>query len=307
MKETLFCLVYAITRRMALVAVLVVWIAVLANGQAAAQSNGQATTQKPSATTSKAPVTGSGTPGIVPVWTGTATIGDSHVQDDGSTVSVGLPMNVKGVVNVSGPINAIDRNGGIAVLAGNGGVGVRGQGTTMGVQGQGDTGIKGDGTRYGIHGSGAAGVFGEGSGSGVFGSSSNLGVLGQSDSGIGVKGTSISGAGVESFSNTVGARVWGGSMVGVRGVSDLVGIAGAIRDSGTPINFPEVPDVPISFPATSVGVVGNCVRPNSAGCMGIYGYAKTGSGFAHGIVGETDSLIDGAGVIGVTKGNGQGV
>jgi Chaperone of endosialidase len=41
--------------------------------------------------------------------------------------------------------------------------------------------------------------------------------------------------------------------------------------------------------------------------MGIYGYAKTESGFAHGIVGETDSLIDGAGVIGVTKGNGQGV
>jgi hypothetical protein len=172
MKETLFCLVHAITRRMALVAVLVVWIAVLTNGQAAAQSNGQATTQKPSATTSKAPVTGSGTPGIVPVWTGTATIGDSHVQDDGSTVSVGLPMNVKGVVNVSGPINAIDRNGGIAVLAGNGGVGVRGQGTTMGVQGQGDigvqgqgdTGIKGDGMRFGVHGSGAAGVYGQGVG-----------------------------------------------------------------------------------------------------------------------------------------------
>jgi hypothetical protein len=74
-----------------------------------------------------------------------------------------------------------------------------------------------------------------------------------------------------------------------------------------------VPATAIVFPATQVGVVGNCGTSTGApltnnGCIGIYGFGSAASGFAHGIVGETDFPgVDGAGVIGSTSGGGQGV
>jgi hypothetical protein len=282
-------------------------------------------------------VQGSGTAGTVPVWTGTTTIGNSHIQDNGNTLTLTEPIsggvNVSGAVNVSGPVNAADGSGDIAILAGNGGVGVRGQGSTIGVQGQGETGIEGDGTRYGVHGSGAvgvfghtdtfngAGVYGEGPRSGVFGLSPLYGVLGQSDQGLGVLGESSGGTGVEGTTDSgVGVRGQSTSGIGVTGHSTnnhgltgstdglaggTAGVAGFGLQMGVGV-FGSAGTSAIISPVNQVGVVGTCTNLNG-GCEGIYGYANPSSGFGHGVVGETSFGPDGAGVIGITHSTGQGV
>jgi hypothetical protein len=214
---------------------------------------------------------------------------------------------VNGVLDVFGPINASDGNGGIAVLAGNGGVGVRGQGTTVGVQGQGSTGVRGDGTVEGVYGTGIRGVYGEGTVTGVHGFSPEIGgkgVFAESMGGLGLKAVShtsgccVGGVGIESFGEVNGIQAWG-HFEGVRGVSSKIGILGQIRDPNTPIIPNSVPLPPIINGNLTAGVVGNCVLP-SVGCTGIYGYGRAGSGFAHGIVGETGGP-NGAGVIGLAN------
>jgi hypothetical protein len=218
-------------------------------------------------------------------------------------------INVVGAANVSGPVNATDGQGDIAVLAG-GGAGVRGQGSAFGVLGTGvgtsSVGVKGEGEVYGVHGSGQLGVFGIGQASGVEGDSSRFGVLGNGGH-AGVKGVTASGRGVEAWSNSTGVQAWG-ALEGVKGVSYHVGIVGAILDPGVPVLEYNLPDVPYGFPDTSAGVVGNCVRTTVSGCIGIYGRGNAVSGFAHGIVGETFfNGSDSAGVIGIEYGGGQGV
>src|SRR5713226_8489055 len=108
------------THRMASMVVLVGGMAFLSNGLASAQ------------------VSGSGTPGTVPVWTGDGTmLTDSHVQDNGTTVNMSLPLQV---TLGSGPALLGSGGNGVGVVGfssnGNGVFGSTG-GTQAGVQGNG--------------------------------------------------------------------------------------------------------------------------------------------------------------------------
>lgn len=101
------------------------------------------------------PPSGSGTPGTVPVWTGTATLGDSRITS-GATVSVAAPLRVNG-----GSEDAI-------VGTTDGATGVTGFASGTGVLGfsTGFSGVTGITNDSGI----SAGVFGMGPTLGVFGS-----------------------------------------------------------------------------------------------------------------------------------------
>jgi hypothetical protein len=273
------------------------------SGYAAAQQSGNVL----------GPVQGSGTPGTVPLWTGSgSTLTNSHIQDNGSRIHVGLPLS------------ANNNTGDAANIASNG-TGVFGKGSKIGVTGQGNMGVQATGTTYGVHASATAGVGVYGAGTsgataGVFGESSNpsegIGVVGQNLSGgIGVRAvqrippgtTSVGNFGVESFSDSIGVSAWG-PYIGVKGASDNAGVVGQIRDPAVPVTSPDPPITPLKQPYP-VGVVGNCVKSSGLGCAGIYGYANVDSpnAFAHGVVGETDYGPDGAGVIGITHSTGQGV
>src|SRR5262245_59856233 len=85
--------------RMPPIVVLVAGIAFSMNGLAAAQGNSQ---KPPDAPANKASsVQGSGTLGTVPVWNGTTSLGDSHIQS-GTQVTVNVPLQVSGTVFGSG-------------------------------------------------------------------------------------------------------------------------------------------------------------------------------------------------------------
>src|SRR5713226_346712 len=131
----------SMTRRIASVAVLVGGILLLMNGQAAGQ------------------VTGSGTSGTVPVWTGDGTVlTDSRIQDNGSIVTVQLPVQVSGTVSGTGSSGpGIDGNS-------SGGQGVRGTTSAdppfAGVEGY-SASPGGRGVEGGASGPGGYGVLGE--------------------------------------------------------------------------------------------------------------------------------------------------
>jgi len=167
-------------------------------------------------------VKGSGTPGTIPVWTGTGTtLTDSHIQDDGTDVSVNLPVHVF----VGGAETAIQANSqsgpfgvfGTAGSSANGTTGVGGEasaqsGITFGVQGfaHSPDGVGIQGNNY-AGGTGVSGFSLEGSnGQGVAGFGSFTGVtgVGSAETSWGVKGFTdgVNGVGVEGFSGNVGVR-----------------------------------------------------------------------------------------------------
>ena len=127
--------------RIASSVVLVGGIVLLMNAQSAAQG-----------------VTGSGTPGTLPVWTGDGTMQtDSHVQDNGASVNFGLPIAASG--SGSGP-----------AVFGSGGVGVGINGISTGSHGI--VGSTSDPNSSGVYGSTS------GSGNGVTGQGVLFGVGG---------------------------------------------------------------------------------------------------------------------------------
>jgi endosialidase-like protein len=102
------------------------------------------------------PVKGSGIPGTIPVWTGTgSTLADSHVQDNGTDVTVNLPLRVSGSDNApavdgfssdgigvvghsvtnDGVVGSTEGPTGQARVAGTDAVGVEGVGSSVGVRG----------------------------------------------------------------------------------------------------------------------------------------------------------------------------
>src|SRR5688572_4202264 len=90
------------------------------------------------------PVQGVGTPGTVPVWTGTTTLGDSHIQS-GAAVTISAPLQVSGTATLDG-------GGGNIAVAGSQGTGLSGSGTQRGLTGTGPTGVYGSGNNAGVHG-----------------------------------------------------------------------------------------------------------------------------------------------------------
>jgi hypothetical protein len=253
-----------------------------------------------------AQVTGSGTPGTVPVWTGDGTmLTDSRIQDSGSLVTVQVPVNVSGAVGVMGPISADDGSGNTAVLAGGlPGVGVGGQGN-IGVQGQSSSG------------SGVKGI-----------SSSGTGVSGVSTSGTGVQGQLGAGFGPLPPAGVVGtcsaqqncfgiygeAQVASGFGHGIVGASNIgpdgAGVLGANSANGQGVRG----DSP-----GGTGVQGHSNAPDGAGvngyntastgpAYGVLGTSAGGTGVAGfgsfaGVNGGTDSAA-GIGVIGYNNGGG---
>jgi hypothetical protein len=171
-------------------------IALLMSGQAAGQE------MRTAAAPPSVGVNGSGTPGTVPLWTGSGrTLTDSHIQDSGSAVTVQLPVQVSG-----GPNGVFAR----ATDA---------TGITFGVQGISDS----------IN------------GVGVQGSSPNNGVVGIGQSGNGVVGvgTATTGLtfGVQGFSNSPGGvgvqgSSPGNAVVGINQTCDSSGCTSTTGNAG---------------------------------------------------------------------------
>lgn len=116
-------------------------------------------------------VTGSGTTGTIPVWTGTSKLGNSKILQNGNEVFIGgmvtgYTFSVKGASGIAGYATSAS------------GSGVEGFSTDgTGVSGSSSTNDAVSGT--------------SGSGTGVYGAStSGIGILGGSTSNNGVKGTS---------------------------------------------------------------------------------------------------------------------
>ena len=153
-------------------------------------------------------VTGSGTTGTLPVFTGSSKIGNSVISQSGSNVTVNDTLIVKGAVQSH---SAADMG---VDASSNSNIGVLGQsGTSTAVEGLSTSsfGVKGlSNTGVGVEGEGGPANFGvEGiskSSSGVVGfSTSGFGVEGNSNSNVGVSGTSTSFRGVQGNSSSKSA------------------------------------------------------------------------------------------------------
>ena len=153
-------------------------------------------------------VTGQGTAGKVPKFTGTSTVGNSVITESNTRIGIGT-------TNPASKLTVIGNNNTNATILG------RNTGSGPGVSGTSTNGGPGvsasapNGTA--VIGNGILGVYGQGNsgGSGVYGnSSSGVGVWGDSVSGDAVYGKSTNGTGVRGQ----------GSQVGVRGVGSGYGV-----------------------------------------------------------------------------------
>jgi hypothetical protein len=152
-------------------------------------------------------VTGKGTPGTIPIWTGTNTIGNSIITQSGGTVTV--DGELEGSSTTGTGVMGISESGEGVLGNSKESYGVEGESTSSyGVLGVSNS-------HHGVHGESTSseGVFGVSvSDAGVEGfSTSNAGVVGESKSHIGVAGLSTSGTG------TTGTSSAG---TGVQGISD---------------------------------------------------------------------------------------
>jgi len=130
-------------------------------------------------------VTGSGTPGTVPLWTGAGrTLTDSHIRDNGTGVTVTVPIWVSAggsAPTVAG--TATNGVGAAGLSANNHGV----TGTTSGTEWQ--AGVAGFGVRYGVLGFASATDVGWGV-KGISGGTA-VGVEGISALGVGIRGQAL--------------------------------------------------------------------------------------------------------------------
>jgi hypothetical protein len=266
-----------------------------------------------------AQVTGSGTPGTVPVWTGDGTmLTDSVIQSGPAGLNVSRPLQVSGTATLDG-------GGGNIAVAGSNGTGLSASGTTNGVVGTssgGGAGVLGNGgTGVGVSGTSVSNVGVQGIGNSVAGvlgqSNTGSGVSGLSSSGSGVSGTTDSGPGVSGLSNG-GPGVRGDSHsasgFGLEGHNDS-GIGGAVAgfiDSVNPNGAIAVGGSCTATQGVCTGVVGYVTAPVGQGVVGgftgqsgvaVHGTATSTSGQANGVVGETSSP-DGIGVVGLNQSNG---
>jgi len=146
--------------------------------------NGLAAAQGPPSSTG---VNGSGTPGTVPLWTGSGrTLTNSHIQDNGSSVNVSLPLSASASGN--GPTVSASGTNGVGVAgssSGNHGVSGFASGTSGG-----RAGVAGFGSERGVLGFASSGsgaswaIDGHAAGNGV-------GVSGISEHGVGVRGSML--------------------------------------------------------------------------------------------------------------------
>jgi len=232
------------------------------------------------APTQKLPnVQGVGTAGVIPVWTGPATLADSHIQS-GAAVTINVPLNVSGTVTMDNGLNVsgftkIDGGGGNIAVAGQGGIGISGQGTNLGVLAIGEIGVSGTGTN----------------GPGVQGTGTNgAGVQGTGALYPGVWGTSTSGPGVYGASTTlhgVSGEATAASGSGVFGINDDqetggIGVTGkASGPSGIGVygNGPK-------FGVFGQGASGIGVQGSSDTNAGVFGFSQSG----HGVFGQSSFI-----------------
>jgi hypothetical protein len=173
-------------------------------------------------------VTGKGTPGTIPIWTGTNTIGDSIITQTGSTVTakgsvVGSSASSFGVTGTSTNtfgVQGISTNHyGVYGLSTNA-IGVEGVGKKVGVEGESTDG-------KGVDGESDTGTAVEGN------APHGTGVLGASTSGVGVEGFSTSAAGVQGSSRTYdGVLGISENYRGVEGQSNVKAAVAGISTSG---------------------------------------------------------------------------
>jgi trimeric autotransporter adhesin len=174
-------------------------------------------------------VTGSGTPGTIPVWTGTTKLGNSLIRQSGGEVIIGIEASgyALSVGTTTGKaIAGVSTSGYGVVGISSGAFGVEGiSSSSAGVYGFSDS-------HYGVEGKSPSGV-------GVSGfSTSDNGLYGQSSTGDGIYGSSASGTGVFGASTTYrGVQgLSNGSKGGVVGVSthgDGIGGIACINGCGS--------------------------------------------------------------------------
>jgi hypothetical protein len=259
----------------------------------AAQSTPASKSDSQRSNTLPAAVGGSGTLNFIPIWTSSATLGNSVIFQDGGNIGVGIKSPRAKLTAVS-PGTTISGSS-----SGAGGIGVFGNATSNTGNG---TGV------YGLTASpGAAGVVGVanvgGTGlvpTGVYGVSSDpngdgVGGAASATSGnaTGVIGASASttGAGVAGF-----ATATSGTAVGTTGASSATGGAG-------------VSGFATAASGVTYGVTGSSVSPTGYGALGqntaatggigIYGVTYSTSGNSNGVVGQVASN-NGAGVSGIS-------
>jgi len=133
-------------------------------------------------------VNGRGTPGTVPVWTGSGkTLTDSHIQDNGSVVNLSLPLQVSGGAGNGPAVVGSSTNGtGVSGFSSNNN-GVTGSTSATNAS----AGVAGFGVQYGVLGFASA----TGVGWGVKGVASGtaVGVEGVSSGGVGIRGNMLDG------------------------------------------------------------------------------------------------------------------
>jgi hypothetical protein len=223
-----------------------------------------------------AQVQGTGTPGTVPVWVDSTTIGDSIIQN-GTAVTIPAPLQVTGTVTMDG-------GGGNIAVAGANGTGLSASGTSGGVVGT-------------SSGSGAGVVGQGGSGAGVFGSSpSSDGVVGQAN---GMFGNGVSGHASGLQTNGVFGEVNAttGTGVGVLGVTAAdhgTGVLGI--NNSTSAMGPGLYGENKTTTGSASAVVGQAHSPINAGVAGFndsttggtgtYGEAGATTGIAFGVLGN---------------------
>jgi len=218
--------------------------------------------------TTPAAVTGSGTAGAIPLWTGSTVLGNSAIFQSGSAVGIGALT--------TGYLFSVSNTSGSAITGGTSSpsaFGVTGDSSAASGTGWGVGGFASSATGYGVYGEntaktglaiGVQGYTGSPTGVAVHGTSTsetgvNFGVDGVADStsGIGVQGHALAAS---------------GSTIGVSGISD--------SDTG----------IGVQGVATAESGGANGVYGTAAGSgNGVEGYASDASGTGNGVFGTVPS------------------
>ncbi|MGA2131298.1 MAG: hypothetical protein ABSH50_03210 [Bryobacteraceae bacterium] len=242
-----------------------------------------------STATPAASITGTGTAGYIPQWTGSATLGNSAIAQKSGDVGIGdIESGYKFTVvgsSGSGIFAETQTDTGIAVE----GAATATSGNTFGV-----FGTSASTSGYGVEGSNSATT---GTGIGVFGTTASTGGLGVQGAAQATSGSTFGVDGINSSTSGIGvqghANASSGNTVGVNGISD--------SDSGTAVGGQAT--------ATSGSTFGVYGLNASAQGVGVEGYATATTGSTVGVSGQSDSSA-GYGLSGsatATSGNTIGV
>jgi hypothetical protein len=241
-------------------------------------------------------ITGGGTATYIPVFTGSASLGNSAMYQSGSNIGIGTTVPTRALHVIGGSIFEYSGSTGVIAAVGIGtgssSAGVKGKGDTYGVIADGGFyGLFSTGGTYSVYGSGGsdAAVYGATSGNyGVRGSGGTAGVYGYSMT-YGVHGKTDGATGVRGEGGTYGVYGTGGSgsTYGVYGYSGNIGTYGGGGTYGV-------------YGAGFYGVYGTASPGNG---IGVYGKSETGVG----VKGETTSTTGFPAVQGIGAGWTRGV